>query len=148
MTDPTNPSLPPDPPTASSSRRWLKWALLVVIFVAGVAVGAAGSAMVIRQRIASVVSQPDQSPDRVVPILRHRLSLTDEQTVQVAAIVRRRYSALEEVRSEFTPRVATELRLLRTEVDAVLSSGQKQRWAIWCQRVEEHLPSTPAQNPD
>ena len=147
MTDSTNPSLPPDPPTVSSSRRWLKWALLVVIFVAGMAVGAAGSAMVIRQRIASVLSQPDQIPDRVVPILRHRLSLTDEQTEQVAAIVRRRYTALEEVRSEFTPRVATELRLLRTEVDAVLSSDQKPRWAIWCQRVEEHLPSTPSQKP-
>ena len=115
---------------------------------AGVAVGAAGSVLLIRQRIASVLRQPEQIPDRVVPILRHRLSLTDEQTEQVAAIVRRRYTALEEVRSEFTPRVATELRLLRTEVDAVLTSDQKDRWAIWCQRVEEHLPSTPAQKPD
>ena len=148
MTDLTNLSLPPDPPAQSSPRRWLKWALLVVIFVAGAAVGAAGSALLIRWRIAAVLSQPEQIPDRVVPILRHRLSLTDEQTEQVAAIVRRRYTALEEVRSEFTPRVVTELRLLSREVDAVLSPDQKQRWAIWCQRIEEHLPSTPAQKRD
>ncbi|GDY07414.1 hypothetical protein LBMAG52_09000 [Planctomycetia bacterium] len=148
MTDSSN-QLPPTGALAASwPRRWLKWALLVVIFGAGVAVGAAGSVLLIRQRIASVLRQPEQIPDRVVPILRHRLSLTDEQTEQVAAIVRRRYTALEEVRSEFTPRVATELRLLRTEVDAVLTSDQKDRWAIWCQRVEEHLPSTPAQKPD
>lgn len=148
MTDLTNLSLPPDPPAQSSPRRWLKWALLVVIFVAGAAVGAAGSALLIRWRIAAVLSQPEQIPDRVVPILRHRLSLTDEQTEQVAAIVRRRYTALEEVRSEFTPRVVTELRLLRREVDAVLSPDQKQRWATWCQRVEEHLPSIAVPNPD
>ncbi len=148
MTDSTNQPLSTDSLAVSSSRHRLKWVLLVVIFGAGVAVGAAGSAMLIRQRIASVLSQPEQIPDRVVPLLRRRLSLTDEQTKQVAAIVHRRYTALEELRSEFTPRAATELRLLRTEVDAVLSSDQKQRWAIWCERVEEHLPSTPAQKPD
>lgn len=149
MTDSSNPPLaPPGSLAAVLPRRWLRWALLVVIFVAGVAVGAAGSALVIRQRIALVLSQPERIPDRVLPILRRRLSLTAEQAEQVAAIVHRRYTALEEVRSEFTPRVASELQLLRTEVDAVLSSDQKQSWAIWCQRVEEHLPSTPAHKPD
>lgn len=148
MTDSTNQPPPPGPLAASPPRRWLKGALLAVIFVAGVAVGAAGSALLIRQRITAVLTHPEQLPDRIIPILRHRLSLNDDQTEQVAAIVRRRYTALEEVRSEFTPRVATELQLLRTEVDAVLSADQKQRWAIWCQRVEEHLPSTPAQKSD
>ncbi len=148
MTDSTN-LLPPSVVlTASSPRRWLKWGLLVVIFGAGVAVGAAGSVLLIRERLTAVLRQPELIPDRVMPILRHRLALTDEQAEQVADIVRRRYTALEEVRSDFTPRVATELRLLRTEVDGVLTSDQKQRWANWCQRVEEHLPSTPAQKRD
>ncbi len=148
MTDPSNLLPPSGALAASSPRRWLKWALLVVIFGAGVAVGAASSALLIRERLAAALRQPDLIPDRILPILRHRLSLTDEQTEQVAAIVRRRYTALEKVRSDFTPRVAAELRFLRTEVDAVLTSDQKQHWANWCQRVEEHLPTSPSQKRD
>ena len=148
MTDPTNPLPSSESPVPLSPHRWLRWALLLVIFGAGVALGAAGSVLLIRERLATALRQPEQIPDRVIPILRHRLSLTDEQAEHVTAIVRRRHAALEDIRSDFTPRVAVELHMLRTEVDAVLTPEQKQRWANWCQRVEEHLPAAPAQNRD
>ncbi len=148
MTDSSPPLLLSRDFATTSHQSWLKWALLFIIFGAGVAAGVGGSALVIRQRILAVIRQPEQIPDRVIPILCHRLSLNDEQSVQVAAIMRRRYAAVEELRSEFTPRITTELHLLQTEVDAVLSADQKERWAIWCQRIEECLPSAPLQMRD
>lgn len=127
-----------------ASRRWLNWLLLIAIFGSGVVIGALVAVRVVRLQVASVLAHPEQIPDRVVPILRMRLDLDDQQVEQVTAIVKQRHAALEDLRAEFSPRVAVELKQLRTEVDAVLKPEQRVHWDLWCRRIEAHLPTNKA----
>ena len=135
-------SIPSQIPAPRSSRRWMNWLLLVAIFGSGAVIGALIAVRVVRLQVASVLNHPEQIPDRVLPILRYRLDLDDQQAEQVAVIVKQRHAALEALRAEFSPRVAVELRQLRTEVDAVLKPDQRTRWDLWCRRVESHLPTS------
>lgn len=116
--------------------RWRSWLLLCVIFAAGITIGAAGTMKFIHYRIRTLLLHPDQVPDQVVEVLRHRLSLTEPQTRQVANIIRRRHAALEQLRAEVSPQVAVELTQLRTEVAALLTADQLPRWQSFCTRLD------------
>lgn len=142
MTDATSPVSTPTPARSLLSRRWFNWLLLVVIFGAGVLIGALVAVRVVRMQVASVLSHPEQIPDRVMPILRHRLDLDEEQAVKIAAMVKQRHAALEDLRAEYSPRVAIELQQLRRDVDSVLKPEQRTHWDAWCRRIEANLPPT------
>lgn len=117
--------------------RWRSWLLLFVIFAAGIAIGAAGAMKFIHYRVRALLLHPDQVPDQIVEVLRHRLSLTEPQTRQVADIIRRRHAALEQLRAEVSPRVVVELTQLRTEVGALLTADQLPRWQMFCARLDQ-----------
>ena len=142
MTDATSPVSTPTPARSLLSRRWFNWLLLVVIFGAGVLIGALVAVRVVRMQVASVLSHPEQIPDRVMPILRHRLDLDEEQAVKIAAMVKQRHAALEDLRAEYSPRVAIELQQLRRDVESVLKPEQRTHWDAWCRRIEANLPPT------
>ena len=125
--------------------RWKSWLLLCVIFAAGVAIGAAGAMKIIHYRVRTLLLHPDRVPDQVVEGLRHRLSLTEPQAHQVTAIIRRRHATLEALRAEVSPRIATELTQLRTEVADVLTSDQLPHWQVFCSRLDA-LTASPTKN--
>ena len=118
---------------------WWGRALIAVVFLSGGVLGSIGGAYFVHQRITSLLHHPEQVPDRVLPIMRSRLRLTDEQFTRVDAIVRRHHATLESLRREVAPRVGQELQAMRDEVSTVLDTDQQARWTAWCDFIRSHL---------
>jgi len=87
----------------SVPRRLPRVVLMATIFLSGAIVGGVWGRFVAREQMLSMLQHPEQVPDRILPQIRLGLSLDDDQTRQVEAIVRRRHAAMEVVRSNCYP---------------------------------------------
>jgi hypothetical protein len=132
-------ALPPPP-----RRRWLTLLLAGVLFASGVVVGGAGALWTVRQRALQLVRHPDHAPQQISARLQKRLGLSDEQTVRVREVLKRRQGELLKIRRQAQPQVERQLDLLQAEVAAELDEQQAERWRADLARVRGlWLPPVP-----
>lgn len=120
------------PTIASPVRKrhsWIKTLFLAsVVFLAGGVAGGAGTLMFIHRHLSDFIRHPADAPLKIIPILKRRLRLDEEQTVKVEAIVREHHLNLQEIRNETTPRVRAEIDAIKTEVSEILTAQQRELW--------------------
>ncbi|MBI2195263.1 MAG: hypothetical protein HYU36_25055 [Planctomycetes bacterium] len=112
----------------SKPRRWKTLFLATVLFLSGIALGGGAAVWLIRRQVIYALHHPEEAPGRILPILRRRLDLTDDQARKVKEILHRRQASLQDIRREVQPRVEAELDLVEKEVADVLDDGQKEKW--------------------
>jgi hypothetical protein len=97
---------------------------LVITFVVGAIVGVvADRAFILR------AGMPLRSPTWVVSRLDHRLHFTEEQRVQVKAIIERRQQRIAEVWTNVRPTVRREIEETNIEIDRLLTPEQRIEFA-------------------
>lgn len=132
------------PTVPASRRRWLTALLGVLIFGAGVACGVGFTIVVVVNRLQYAIHHPEEGPARVAARLQHRLSLNDEQTTKVEAIVAKHQVELVAIRQEFQPKVMDQLDQIHDEIGEVLDDSQRERWTKLFHDVRERwLPRLP-----
>jgi hypothetical protein len=139
-------SQPPAGLPAPRPRRWRSLLLALLIFVSGAIVG--GGLTVIRARHGAwwAIHHPEEAPPRIAAHLRWKLGLSDDQTQQVEAIVRKRQQALQAIRREVHPRVMAELDRVEADIDYVLNDSQRAKWhALFTKLRERWIPPLPEQ---
>jgi hypothetical protein len=127
----------PDPETPSSSlelplprkrRPWRSFLLGLIILFCGILIGAGITVILLQRVVLYAIHHPEEVPNRLTERLRNKLSLTDEQTKKVKAILTERQKALRELRRVMRPKVERELEHLREDVAAVLDKDQSHKW--------------------
>ncbi len=112
-----------------SRRLWGRGALIgAVILLCGMVIGGGLTSFVVWRRVQNSVMNPRVMPARIVDHMRGPLDLTDEQAQQLHEIFTRHHSRFEELRKEMEPLVEEELEAIRTEVAAVLTPEQLEKW--------------------
>lgn len=130
-------------------RRWPGVAVMLAIFLSGGIVGAVGGGFVVREQMLFMLRHPERVPDRIVLRIRTSLSLNDEHTRQVDAIVRRRHAAMEIARAKCYPELLAEFQAMCTDIAEVLSPEQRTRWDKLSDSVEQrYLPTPPVHAPN
>jgi len=128
--DSVNPITPvPQPELPRPRRRWLRTTLFgMSILICGMVIGSGLTLRVLWVQLTEAIQNPDQMPERITHRMTRVLDLTEEQALEVRAILNREYYALESLRAEIAPRVQAELDKTRDEIVAVLDPDQARRW--------------------
>jgi hypothetical protein len=157
MTMPNQPAASDVPPQAPAGlpaprpRRWRSLLLALLIFVSGAIVGGGLTLIRARHGMWWAIQHPEEAPTRIAARLRWKLGLSDDQTEQVEAIVRKRQQDLQAIRREVHPRVIGELDRVEAEIDYVLNDSQRAQWHVLFARLRERwippLPPEPKEHP-
>lgn len=117
---------------------------LAIVFACGAIIGGVVGSVLSRQRMLAVLRNPQQVPDRIVPLIRSELALNDNQTAQVEEIVRQRYANIELLRAEVYPSQRAEFTGMYEDVLPLLNEQQQAAWTALRKTVEQHyLPREP-----
>jgi hypothetical protein len=108
--------------------------LSCVIFSSGGVVGVGGTLIAIRNGLLYRIHHTEEMPVRVAARLRQRLRLNDQQTRQVAEILRQRQTAFQDLWTRAQP----EIDRVEQDIAAVLNDQQRVRW----HRDVAHLRAT------
>ena len=140
-------SLPPLPPPRR--RHWLTLLLMLVIFVSGFAMGSAGSWMVLRKMLLSMLHHPEQAAPQIAVRLGSRFGWSKKETAQVEKVIRAHQENLQAIRRDVQPRVLSELKQMEDEIAAVLTPRQQAAWHASCAQqariwIPEMQPSEPS----
>lgn len=143
----------PDPETTSSNlelplprkrRPWRSILLGLIILFCGILIGAGVTVILLQRVVFYAIHHPEEIPNRLTERLRNKLSLTDDQTKKVKAILTERQKAFTELRRVTRPKVERELKSLREEVAAVLDKDQARKWSKRFDRLRRQwLPPPP-----
>lgn len=145
MSDNQTPAAAPLPPAPAPRRRWVMIVLVALVFLCGVVCGAGVTAVGVVHILRDVVRHPETRSDRAARFLSRRLDLNDDQRRQVHAILQRQAADLESLRGEIWPRVLQRLQSSETEIAAVLTPAQQEKWKSLAGKLRENwLPSPPA----
>lgn len=114
------------------ARRWIL-GLMACIFVSGTVIGGGSTMIVVNHRMEEAAGRHlDAVCSRMVPALQKELNLSEEQSEEVAATVRRHLTKLDEIRDTLIrPAMASEFKQMEDQVAAVLDAEQKERWHSW-----------------
>ena len=112
----------------TNAPRWRRWLFALLIFAGGAACGAGVTVVVIARVAHHVLMHPEEAPRRIAMRLSHRLDLSKEQTAQVEKIIRNRQGQIGEIRRDMQPRIETQLTRLESDIAAVLTPPQQQKW--------------------
>lgn len=124
--------------------RWVQLGVLLVVFVSGGVVGAMIATKVIHSRMDYYREHADALPADIVPRLKMRLALTDEQTERVRAIIANRHPRMIENRRQGAQTMLNEFQMMENEIAGVLDPEQEQRWRSIAQSVRQRfLPPVP-----
>jgi len=125
----------------AAPRRWIYTAALIVAFAGGGVVGGAVGAHLMRARMGFMLKNPHALTDHVMPGIRSRVGLSEEQAVVVEGIVRRRRLAMRTVGAGSHAMMLADLHGMRDEVANELEPDQTAVWKTLCERVEgRYLP--------
>ena len=136
----TTTPLPPPP----RRRWWVKALLVLVIFVCGMVCGGGITAIALGLVMRDLVRHPEVRVERSTTFLTRRLDLTPEQRQQVHAILQKQAGDMQALRGEVWPRVMQRLQTSETEIAAVLTPAQQEKWKALAKKLrEEWLPAAP-----
>lgn len=103
--------------------------LVVLIFGAGVVTGVVGTRIAVRRFVQHAITQPDLVREKIERDLTRRLQLDAAQQVKVREILNASHSRIRELRREFQPQFAGVMREASTEISALLTPEQRERFA-------------------
>jgi len=122
---------PESPPARRGRTRTLL--LMLAVFLCGGVCGGGLTVAAVARGVRDVVRHPEQLPERTAHRLTQRLDLTPEQQAQVRSI-------LEQHHQSMRPAIGRQMRAMRAEIEAVLTSEQKQRWESMFERRRRKAP--------
>lgn len=102
--------------------------LIGLVFIAGVVVGVGGARFAVKQVVEQAAKNPDVVRAKFEVTLARELKLTPEQRPKVHAIVVRGFGDIQQLRSDFQPRLGAILRRSEREIREVLDERQKARF--------------------
>jgi hypothetical protein len=151
MGDSMSPTDPATNPTLLLTRlqHWRMAFFGLVILLAGVAIGA-GVTLIWMGRSTEARGEWDllhlRSPEaraepgaRLLPSLRKYLALDDQQMQAIAPVVKEHMANLQRLRQEVHPKIVEELRLMDSQIAAVLRPDQKRLWDRRFRRLQDDL---------
>jgi hypothetical protein len=131
-------------PLPRKRRPWRSILLGLIILFCGILIGAGITVILLQRVVLYAIHHPEEIPNRLTERLRNKLSLTDDQTKKVKAILTERQKAFTELRRAKRPKVERELKSLREEVAAVLDKDQARKWSKRFDRLRRQwLPPPP-----
>jgi hypothetical protein len=104
------------------------WLVVAGVFVAGFAAGAVVTRVVVRHLIERIATHPDRMRVLVEKRLTARLRLDPEQHRQVDQILTNTEGELKALRREFAPRFVSILTNAESEISALLTPEQRERF--------------------
>lgn len=121
-------------------RRILRRAFwLGLMFVAGALAGAAGTTIQIERMRHEFVTHPERIAERLTLMIKHDAGLTDAETQAVRQIVEQHHLRFMKLHHEFHPKIRAEFEALETEVGAVMTEAQRQRWQTRFRMFRERM---------
>ncbi len=143
------------PSTSTLSRRpiqqwkralpaWLQVSVLLLVFASGIGVGAVVASQYMLSRMQYYRANPDVLPAELSAKLQIRMNMTDEQTAEVLAVLKRRHGNIASLRNASTPGILREFSLMESEVADLLNPRQREQWhktADWARKT--FLPLDP-----
>ena len=137
-------SRPKSKPWRKALPVWVQVITLLVVFAAGIGVGAVTASRYVLARMQHYRAHPEALPSQITGSLTSRLSLNDEQSEKVLAIITHRHGRIEAVRQASAPEIHSEFDLMEQEIANVLEEHQRLRWHETAQWVRESfLPLNP-----
>ena len=125
-------------------RWWVKALLVAVVFLCGMVCGGGIAAVALGHIMRDLVRHPGMRVDRSTTFLTRQLDLTPEQRQQVRVILLKQSGDMQQLRAEVWPRVLERLDKSESEIAAVLTPEQKEKWKTLAGRLrEDWLPPPP-----
>ncbi len=100
---------------------------LVVTFIAGFVVGAVVDRFLTMHR-PGVRRPPAMVAHAMLERLDHRLDLTDQQRVQIEAILEKRHDRIHSLQESIHPKVQAEIQQTNAEIERVLTPEQREKF--------------------
>lgn len=142
------PILLPKPPR----RPWVMITLLVLFaFAGGFVAGGSTAFLTLAGKLKHSIHHPDEFPTAAARVMKVRLSLSDVQQAEVENVMRRHQQKLLAIYRRTQPEFVGELNQMETEIAAILTPQQGERFRQHMAGLrEDWLPaplSTPAAKP-
>lgn len=102
--------------------------VIALIYVAGVATGVVANRAVVRHMVASAVQNPQRIKVLIEKRLTRRLKLDPSQQTKVEQILNQTQNDLRSLRQDFAPRFQAIMLETQSEISAVLTPEQRQRF--------------------
>jgi len=115
------------------------WFLIMAVFVAGFATGAVVTRAGVRHFISRAVQNPNRVREFVERRLDARLRLNSEQKQKAHEILMHSQGELRDLREEFAPRFVQILSNSETEINAILTPEQRERFEQFRRENREFL---------
>jgi len=147
LPNPETPSSNLELPLPRKRRPWRSLLLGLIILFCGILIGAGITVILLQRVVFYAIHHPEEVPNRLTERLRNKLSLTDEQTKKVKAILTERQKAFMALRRVMRPKMERELKCLREDVAAVLDKNQARKWSKRFDRLRpQWLPPPPPED--
>lgn len=142
------PTLLPKPPR----RPWMMITLLALLaFVGGFVAGGSTTFLTLAGKLKHSIRHPDEFPAAAASVMKTRLSLSDIQQAEVEKVMRRHQEKLLAIYRRTQPEFIGELNQMETEIAAILTPQQGERFRQHMSSLrEDWLPApltTPATKP-
>jgi hypothetical protein len=118
----------PEPRIRRALPRWVQISVLLLVFVAGGIAGAMVATKTLHARLEYYRQNEDALVNDIIPRLRARLALTEEQSSQFEEILGRRHPHLLNVRRKGANEMLAEFQAMEDEVANVLDPKQRDSW--------------------
>ncbi len=119
-------------------RRWVVVALALVLFGSGILTGGAVTVAYVVSKARYAARHPDEAHRKTLERMVGRLGLSPEQRARVEAVIARRQAAMRMMRTEFQPRVRSELDATARQIETELTPDQVRRWRVMMDRLKEN----------
>lgn len=119
--------------------------LMLIVFICGGVVGGFLTARMILTRTQDVIRSPSKMPERFARRLTRILDLNEEQSRQMALILRRNLKTLGPLRNEIRTRLLAQMDNTQKEIEVILTPEQKKTLEKRFRRIRERwFPAAPA----
>ena len=132
-----------------AATRNLKLLLVMTgIFLCGGIAGGAVSRLIVRQQMLSIMRNPGEVPDRIVPMIVNSLDLTSEQREQIEPLIRKHYAQLEALRAQTYPQQIAEFDAMCAAISKELDGSRQKAWTELTEDMRQrYLPVAPVGPP-
>lgn len=127
--------------------RWRMAFFGLVILIAGILIGAGLTPLITGRRSSRILPGVEFINEQTIRHLQRELKLRPEQTEEVAAICDKHLKALQEIREQARPKIASQMNQLYTDVRAVLDEQQQQLWKQSIRRLRDRFMAPPHERP-